>query len=95
MTNTAALEWVRRGQEQQARRGADRLATLPAQPSPPPEELSMADPTAKTPDDIPINEWMRRETERKVKKEADRRAAEHDRYGRVKVSDRRYGGQGI
>ena len=95
MAGVATLEWVRRGHEQQAAREADRLATLPAQPSPPPEELSMTDLAVKTPDETPIDEWMRRENERQAKKEAERRAAESDRYGRVKVSDRRYGGQGI
>ena len=90
MTDAAVLEWVRRGHEKQARK-----ATMPAQSSPPVEELSMSDPTAKTPDATPIDEWMRRERERQIKKEDERRAAETDRYGRVKVTDRRWGGQGI
>ena len=100
MTAAAALDWVRRGHEQQARREVDRLATLATRPSLFPEEISMTDrpvtdPSAPAPTSLSIEDWMAHETKRKAKREADRLAAEPDRYGRTRVTDRRWGGRGI
>ena len=75
MTDAAVLEWVRRGQEQQARKEAERLAILATQPSR--EENSMTDRPVINPDDpapasMPIDEWMAHERARKVSREKAR-----------------------
>ena len=51
----------------------------------------MADTAATEPvsTDCSIEEWMRRENKRQAKREAERRATEADRYGRVRTNDRR------
>ena len=91
MTNTAALDWVRRGHEQQAKREAERLAVLAIRPSP--EENSMPDRPVIDPDapaltSLSMEDWVAHENKRQAKREADRLAAETDRYGRINIDDR-------
>ena len=92
MTDAAVLEWVRRGHEQQARKEADRLATLATQSSSPGEipmtDRPAIDPSAPAPTSLSMEDWVAHETKRQVKREADRLAAQTERYGKINMGER-------
>ena len=74
---------------------AERLAILAAplfgtREVAPVVDTAPPDPNAPLADDAPIGEWMQRENERQTRREAERKDAGADRYGRVKFTDRRW-----
>ena len=62
------------------------IAARAAQPSHPTmTDNTEIDPGAPTPTTVPIDEWMRREKARQVKREADRVAGEVERDGHTRT----------